>query len=221
MDQDPTTPENYPYQMNQKNRILGSGMTGQMAPSKRALPADAVGSLDWQMVRLFGDREKALDMLESFLYDQECNPLIYQFCATYRQWEKDFQDGTLDEPPNLNQVAFRLKVNTNEIFDLVTEGTKRLAGRMSTIRASQLSPQVIEAAGQFALDPDGYKDRELILKVSGVIQDQKGINITNNNQVGVKVETNIKIPEAVSKRFQETIHEIDESVREDVFTKSD
>lgn len=218
MDHEPITPGSYPYNLNDNGRILDSGMTGVLTPSKRALPADAVGSLDWQMIRLFGSREQALDMLEAFLYDRESDPLIYQFCAVYRQWEKDYQEGKLDEAPNLNQVAFRLKLDTNTVFDLVTEGTKRLAGRMSTVRASQLSPQIIEAAGQFALNPDGYKDRELILKVSGVIQDQKGIALNVNQQVGVKVETNIKIPEGVSQRFVEVSKEIDDKVREDLRT---
>ena len=63
-----------------------------------------------------------------------------------------------------------------------------------------------------AREPEtGGKDREMLLKIAGVLQDKGGVNVNVNQQVGVKVGKDELL--APLRQFSGVAEEIDNEVR--------
>lgn len=199
------------YLVRQNGRIY-SPVPVTSGPSKDAPSPDTTGSVSWFATQLFGGSEEMVSMLESIL-GRESDPRWLAFCATWRQWRLDHQAGRLDSEPTLNQVAHRLKLNARELIAYVSSSIIELNKLMALTKASMYSEQVLDTSRIAALDPtNGFRDRELILKLAGVLQMEKGVQVNVNQQVGVRVDGQGAAP---LKQFVETHNAIDENIRED------
>ena len=114
---------------------------------------------------------------------------------------------------NLNQLCVTLDIPASDLMALVGEGVRETQASLARTKASLLSQEIIDWAHAAAREPEaGFKDREMLLRIGGVLPDKGGVSVNVNQQVGVKIGKDELL--APLRQFSGVAEEIDNSVRE-------
>lgn len=174
-------------------------------------PADATsehseGSLDWGARQLFGDREALVQHLESM------GPEWHWPCLVYRQWERDARRQQLT-PPTLNELGQALGFTAEDFWSRIMTSITATQRTLATLKASLAASQVIDAALVAAADPErGTKDREMLLKIAGVLEGNAGVTVNvQQNNFSPRDAERAKTP---LLQFQDTVTALDEMGRD-------
>ncbi len=176
-----------------------------------APPPETPGSVAWVAEAVFGGQRQFEDMLQAIV--------VGQGAASEPRW-REFVSAVLlfrqrGEEYNLNQLCVTMGIPAGELLGLVGTGVKEVQAGIATMKASLAAPKVIDYSLQAAMDPDGGRgDREMLLKIAGVLQDKGGVNVNVNQQVGVKVGKEDLL--APLRQFSGVATEIDSALRDNV-----
>ena len=218
MDQERTTISpiiDYPTNSN------GSLVTGRKGllnrrPSLDAPPAIQPGSVDWTVMNMFGDIEKGVQMIESLVAGQgsQADERWIKFCLLYREWELRWRKGEYPDKPTLNQVCWSLDFDAKTFLVGMQREIQTTMSTIGHLRAALQIPAIVDKVVEVALSDEGdTKDRELALKLGGMIEEKSGVqvNVQQNNQVVLKGDKErMKTP---LLQFSETVEAIDVEVR--------
>ena len=192
------------------NKLTGKLVKREKGPwpqrPAEAPPPHAEGSLDWTANMVFGSRESLLEQLESLGEEWR------YFCVVFRQWQRDARQQGLAEP-TLNELGVALKIPPQDFWQKVFNSVAALRKTQALLQAALASPQVIATAVAAAQDLEkGGKDREMLLKIAGVLEGGQGVtvNVQQNNFQGRDAER-AKTP---LLQFSETVTELDELGRD-------
>ena len=114
----------------------------------------------------------------------------------------------------LEAFCLAAAVDPNSILDSIVSAISRANTINSTVRISASQPKVVDAMVDSAMEPgiEGYKDRELHMKVSGLYPMPKGnrttVNVNNTaNASAAPVQNFIApAPEQTVRRLSERLH---------------
>jgi len=206
---------NYPITKEGKIVSKHQGLT-KMKPRLDAPPANQPGSVDWTMTHLFGSTDSAMEMIESLVAGQGDNAeeKWVKVVILYRQWEMDYKDGKLDNPPTLNAVAHSLGFDSRDFITQLQTGIKLMMTSMVHTQAALAAPKVMQAVLARSQTIDGTKDSELALKIAGVIESGgPSIQINNTNQNAVLLKSEKDKLRTPLLQFKDTVDAIDEDGR--------
>lgn len=188
-----------------------------MKPRLDAPPPSQIGSIDWTMAHLFGDRDKAVEIIESLVAGQgeNADEKWVRFVLLYRQWQIQHMRGELEYEPTLNQVCHTLNFDAKDFISELQGGIQNLFTKVGSLKATMAIPAIVDKVIEVAESDEGTKaDRELALKLGGMLDEHNGINIQINNQnnsVMLKSEKDrMKSP---LLQFSDTVEFIDNEVR--------
>lgn len=187
-----------------------------MKPRLDAPPAGQPGSVDWTMTTLFGSRDEAIMMIESLVAGQGANAdeKWIQFILLYRQWEIEFKRGDILEVPTFNQVCHALDFDAQTFINGVQIGLTDLMKGISKLKASIAAPKVVDRLVSMAQsDTADVKEIELALKVGGIIEENKGVNINVNQQQAVLLKGERERMKTPLRQFTQLTTDIDTEVR--------
>lgn len=192
----------------------------RMKPRLNAPPASQIGSVDWTMNHLFGDTEKAVQIIESLVAGQgeNADEKWVRFILLYRGWQIKNNQGELDQAPTLNQVCYSLNFDARDFISELQMGMRALFTKIGSLKATLEIPSIVDKVIEVAKSDEGDKgDRELALKLAGMIDDKSGINlqINNTNQVAVLSKGEKDKMKTPLLQFSETVIDIDNEVRKE------
>ena len=176
-----------------------------------APPPETPGSVAWAAEAIFGGQRQFEDMLQTIV--------VGQGSKGEHRW-RDLVSVILrlresGQSYNLNQLCVTLDIPASDLMALVGSGVKDMQVAMAQMKASLVAPEVIDWAMVAAREPEtGGKDREMLLKIAGVLQDKGGVNVNVQQNVGVKIGKDELL--APLRQFSGVAEEIDNSVREAV-----
>lgn len=179
-----------------------------LQPSAKAPAPDAPGSLDWTARQVYGSSEALEGLMETLA--RGGNEFWRRFLLQLKQWELDYSRGKLPDPPTLNQVAYGLKLSTVALMERLTADTTALYSQIGKQKAALASLSALDSTIMASRDLEkGFKDRELLLKLGGTLQDDRGPLVAiQNNQT-----TNLVAAQPVLSQFSEQAAELDAKLR--------
>ena len=203
------------YDIAPDGHLIGSRGKERGLPSNAPGPG-AIGTVDWAAKQLFESREAVVQMAESLIgASEEGEGKWLEFCRQYREWERLWEKGLIEREPTLNDVCAVLRIPHQEFFGWLASGIATMMQSVGRLKASLAGPRVVDLALAAAADPaNGTKDREMLLKMAGLLESGKGVqvNVTQQNAfVGARDKERAKSP---LLQFSQTITEIDEMARE-------
>ena len=179
------------------------------AISLDAPPPETPGSVAWAAEAIFGGQRQFEDMLQTIV--------VGQGSKGEHRW-RDLVSVILrlresGQSYNLNQLCVTLDIPASDLMALVGEGVRETQASLARTKASLLSQEIIDWAHAAAREPEaGFKDREMLLRIGGVLPDKGGVSVNVNQQVGVKIGKDELL--APLRQFSGVAEEIDNSVRE-------
>lgn len=178
-------------------------------------PPSQLGSLSWTAMQMFGGEDEMMDMLVSAIQSQGAgaDEKWVRLCQLWGAWGEEWEKGRLRRKPTLNDLAEYTGLETAMLVRFLAANVQALYGAIGQVKASMAAPLVVRAAIEAAMDPEyGGKDRELVLKIAGILQQGPGtvVNVQQNNQTVVG-QAALKAP---LKQFEALDEEIDLEVRE-------
>lgn len=185
-------------------------------PSLTAPTPEQPGSIDWGASLLFGGSAQLISMLESIVAGQgdTAERRWIDFCIRYREWERQYLGGKLLIPPTLNQVCHSFKIRHEDFWLFLSASVQSLYSKLGQLKASLVSSQVIEFSISAAADLEkGGKDRELLLKLAGLLSDKSGVQVNVNQQVSMPTlgdRTRLSTP---LLQFSDALRAIDDDAR--------
>lgn len=194
-------------------QLVPRGLTGKLpAIALEAPPPETPGSVAWVAEAVFGGQRQFEDMLTSIVVGQGAkgDPKWRQLVSLVIKLRETSGDY------NLNQLCQTLEIPGKDLLQFVGAGVQEVQKVMATVKASLAAPQVIDSAILASMDPEkGKGDREMLLKIAGVIEPSgPGVSINMQQNVGIKVGKEELL--APLRQFQGVAEEIDNSVRGDV-----
>lgn len=86
---------------------------------------------------------------------------------------------------SVGELCLELKTDPSMLMKSATDGSLMLSMTNAFLSLAQGMPQVIHSSIDTAtnLGPDGFKDRELLMKVGGLLKDGGGIHLNLNQQI--------------------------------------
>lgn len=207
----------YPVDENGAIVTRRGGLT-RMKPKLGAPPSNQPGSVHWTMLHLFGETEKAIQMIESLVAGQGDNAdeKWIRFVLLYRQWEQQYRRGELLETPNFNQVCHSLDFEATSFISQLQSGIQSLMKGMAQMKASLASPMVVQNLIDKATSEEAdVKEIELALKVGGIVDEKGGVNINVNQQTAVMLKGEKDKQKSPLLQFSDTVTEIDNEVRKE------
>jgi len=209
------------YPINSEGALVTRrGGLSRMKPRLNAPPPGQIGSVDWTMAHLFGSTDKAIELIESLVAGQgeNASEKWVRFLLLYKQWEIQYKKGDLDSAPTLNQVCHSLDFDARDFIGELQVGIKSLFTKVGAIKATMAIPAIVDKVIDVAESDEGdTKDRELALRLAGMIDDKSGVNvqINNSNQVAVMNKGDKDRMKSPLLQFSETVEIIDEEVRKE------
>lgn len=190
----------------------------KLKPRLDAPPASQPGSVDWTMNMMFGSSHRAFQMIESLVAGQGDNAdeKWVQFILIYKKWQLEFDRGDLDIAPTFNQVCHALNFHADQFLMELQTGIQLSMRRVAHLKAAMAVPEVIDRVVERAQAEDGdVKERELHLRIAGVIDEKGGVNvqINNSNQVAVLTKGERERLKTPLLQFSGTLTQIDDEVR--------
>jgi hypothetical protein len=195
--------------------LLARGQRGGVPDlPARAPSAQQPGSVHWAAMLIFGTAERFVQTLESIVAGQgQLAEADWQrACVLYREWQRRYRLGIIKREPTLNDVAYVLKLDTETFFGRISIAMQGLFSKVAALKAIAAAPELVDLTLDAARDLEkGGKDRELALRIAGVIADKPGLAVN----VGVQVNNQItnKGPAPLAQ-FRETVEELDSAVRD-------
>ena len=181
---------------------------GRLPALQIALAPDTPGSVEWTANAVFGGRLEFKKLLQQLVV------------TTGAQGEQKWRDlVSLDlrlteagESFDLNQLCATAGVDGRELLAFVGRGVQQMYAGLARMKAALAAPHVVDLAHLAAEDLEkGGKDREMLLKIAGVIEmGGPGVVINNSNQVAVVNKEQLRAP---LLKFREVQREVDEAVR--------
>jgi hypothetical protein len=209
------------YPINGEGKLVTRrGQITRLKPKLDAPPASQPGSVDWTLNMIFGSSHRALQMIESLVAGQGDNAdeRWVQFILVYKKWQIEFDRGDLDKSPTFNQVCHTLNLPTEQFLRDLQMGVQNVMTKVAHLKASLAVPEVMDMVIERAKAEDAdVKERELHLKIAGVIDEKGGVNvnINNSNQVAVLNKGEKDKMKTPLLQFSQTVTEIDDEVRRD------
>jgi hypothetical protein len=184
----------------------------KMKPRLDAPPPDQPGSVDFNANLVFGSRDKAFQMIESLVAGQGDNAdeKWVQFILVYKQWQLEGLH------PTLNEVCHSLNFDSGKFWGELQVGVQSLMGKVAHLKAAMAVPEVMDRVVEKAKGEEAdVKERELALRIAGVIDERGGVNvqINNTNQMAVMTKGEKDMLKTPLRQFSSTLTEIDEEVR--------
>jgi len=202
------------YPVNSEGALVTRrGDLTRMKPRLNAPPPSQIGSVDWTMSHLFGDREKAVEIIESLVAGQgeNADEKWVRFVILYRQWEQKGLN------PTLNQVCYSLNFDARDFIGELQMGMKSLFTKIGAIKATMAIPAIVQKVVDVAESDEGdTKDRELALRLAGMIEDKNGLNVQiNNQQNNIMLKSDREKMKTPLLQFSDTVIDIDNEVRKE------
>lgn len=169
------------------------------------------GSVAWTAEVAFGGKAEFVKMLQLMVVgggrtvEQRWRDAV----SLQLRWDREGTEW------NLNQLCAALDIGHGEMLAFVGQGVTAMNRHLAGLKAAQAAPDVIESAIMASRDMEkGGKDREMLLKIAGVIEPSgPGVVINNSNQVAVVNKEQLRTP---LLKFREVQAEIDGAVRGEV-----
>jgi hypothetical protein len=220
MDHGETISEILDYPVNSEGALVTRrGDLTRMKPKLNAPPPSQIGSVDWTMAHLFGDREKAVEIIESLVAGQgeNADEKWLRFVILYRKWELQHKKGILPDPPTLNQVCHSLNFDARDFLGEFQMGIKSLFTKVGAIKATMAIPAIVQKVIDVAESDEGDRgDRELALKLAGMIEDKNGLSVQiNNQQNNIMLKSDKEKMKTPLLQFSDTVIDIDNEVRKE------
>ncbi len=95
-----------------------------------------------------------------------------------------------EDPGVLEQLCLASCIHPADYFGKICSVAYRYNFDVATFTAAAASPMVIQKAAEFAMEKSGFKDRELILKTSKVLEQNSLVSVNQTNQT-VNVSSNL------------------------------
>lgn len=194
-------------------QLVPRGLTGKLpALVLEAPPSETPGSVAWVAEAVFGGQRQFEDMLTSIVVGQGAKgDLKWRHLVSVILKLRDS-----GELYNLNQLCVSMDLATESLLSFVGSGLGEIQKHISVMKAKLAAPEVIEYAQLAMRDLEkGRGDREMLLKIAGVIEPSgPGVSINMQQNVGIKVGKEELL--APLRQFQGVAEEIDNSVRGDV-----
>lgn len=208
------------YPVNSEGALVTRrGDLTRMKPKLNAPPPGQIGSVDWTMSHIFGDREKAVEIIESLVAGQgeNADEKWLRFVILYRKWELQHKKGDIPEPPTLNQVCHALNFDARDFLGELQVGMKNLFTKVGAIKATMAIPAIVQKVVDVAESDEGdTKDRELALRLAGMIEDKNGLNVQiNNQQNNIMLKSDKEKMKSPLLQFSDTVIDIDNEVRKE------
>lgn len=182
---------------------------GRLPVLQVALAPDTPGSVEWTANSVFGGRLEFKKLLQQLVVsagsegDQRWRDLV----------SLDIRLTEAGESPDLNQLCATAGVDGRELLAFVGKGVQQMYAGLARLKAVLHAPQIVDLARLAAEDLEkGRGDREMLLKIAGVIEPSGGITINNtaNAVAQASVKEELRNP---FRRFRDVASEVDEAVR--------
>lgn len=199
--------------------LMARGPSPQVMLPDRYPGQMVVGTLDWIASAAYGGRDQMMELAWSLVSAQgrDADQRWRDFINLWLLWEDRRVEGVIEahEVPTLNQIAVALKLPVAEFVEWLATGIGEMTRLVARHRLAIETDGVVEAAVAYAKMPDGHQDRKMLLQATGIVPSGGGgVNVSVNQQVGVKVDartqSEMKVP---LLKFSETTEAIDEAVR--------
>jgi hypothetical protein len=203
------------YPINGKGKLVTRrAAITKLKPRLDAPPPGQPGSVDWTMNMMFRSASQAFQMIESLVAGQGDNAdeRWVQFILTFKKWQLEGLN------PTFNEVCHALNFSAEEFIRDLQIGIQSVMGKMAHIKAALAVPEVMDKVVERAKADDAdIKERELHLRIAGVIDEKGGVNvnINNTNQVAVMNKGEKERMKTPLLQFKPTMTEIDDEVRSD------
>lgn len=204
----------YPRREDGTIRVQDSALANRLR-HLREIPADQPGGVDWAFGAMFGGIEQGVALVESLVAGQgdKADRRWVSFLLGYRSKCEENEAAGLPAP-SLNSIVHAMQIPANEFLATVTGSLRTLNVTLGQVRIAQSLPLVVEAAVAAALDPErGGKDREILMKIAGLIESSQnpGIQVNVNQQVAVRATAeDLKTP---LRRFRREVEDLDDIAR--------
>lgn len=201
------------YPINSNGQLVTRrGDLARLKPKLDAPPPGQPGSVDWTMTHLFGSPESAIQMIESLVAGQGGNAddKWLRFILLYRKWELEGLH------PTLNQVCHSLDFEASVFLRELQGGIQQMMKGVATLKAALAVPEVMDMVVERAKKEEAdVKERELALRIGGVLDERGGVNVQiNNTQQSVILNKGDKDRQkAPLLQFRDTVEAIDDEVR--------
>lgn len=191
-------------------QLIPRGLPGKLpALVLEAPPPETPGSVAWVAEAVFGGQRQFEDMLTSIVVGQGAkgDPKWRHLVSVILKLRE------VGEIYNLNQLCMTLNITSQSLLEFIGTGVRTIQSHIATMKASLAAPDVINSALMASQDWEkGGKDREMLLKIAGVIEPSgSGVSVNVNQQVSMKVGKEELL--APLRQFQGVAEAIDNSVR--------
>ena len=171
-------------------------------PTKRLKRLPIPGTLDHAFAQV-GGRETAIAMTRLASHKDET---LKEFIRQYDELPANLRD----DPGILEQLCLASGQHPADYFGKICGVAYRYNFDVATFTAAVASPMVLQKAAEFAMEKGGFKDRELILKTSKVLEQHSLVNVSQTNQT-VNVSSNLpQISGKISEIVRGDLPPIDE-----------
>lgn len=154
------------------------------------------GTLDHAFLSVGGrDTAIAMTRLASHKDDQ-----LEEFVKLY----DDIPSPNRTDPGMLEKLCLAVGLHPAEYFGKVCAVAYRYNFDVATFTAAAASPLVIQKAAEFAMEKDGFRDRELILKASKILEQSPLVSV-QQNQSTVNVSSNLPQIGSTANRVQDAL----------------
>lgn len=199
--------------MDELDDKLVSRLQGSLPAVKLGLPADTPGSPEWTANAVFGGRLEFKKMLQQLV--------VGAGAQGEQRWRDlvslDLRLAERGEDVDLNQLCATAGVDGRELLAFVGRGVQSMYAGLARLKASLAAPGVIDVAELAAQDPEkGRGDREMLLRIAGVIEPSGGVVINNTAVAQARAEAGGDSLRAPLMQFRETLGEIDRAARDAV-----
>lgn len=205
------------YPIDEKGRIVTRRADlAHKRPPLDAPPPSQPGSVDWTVFQMFGSIEKGVQMIESIVAGQgeNAHERWTQVVLLYRTWEQKFLEKELPDKPTLNQVCHALRFDAAQFISELRVSITDVMTNIGRLRATMAVPQVVDKVIDVALSDEGdTKDRELALKLGGMIEEKGGVQVNVNQQQAVVLKGEKDRMKAPLLQFSQTVEAVDDDIR--------
>lgn len=154
------------------------------------------GTLDHAFLQV-GGRDTAIAMTRLASHKDE---QLEEFLTLY----DDIPSTNRHDPGMLEKLCLAVGLHPAEYFGKVCAIAYRYNFDVATFTAAAASPLVIQKAAEFAMEKDGFRDRELILKASKILELSPLVQV-QQNQSTVNVSSNLPQIGSTANRVQNAL----------------
>lgn len=203
----------------QWNELVQAQMIDGYTGEPEALPMEVIGSLDWFVCRVYGDKEGFIEYLAGLMacYDGQVDEDVKRFILRADEvrlhtiaLRKRRKRRKVLIKINLNKIASETKVDIQKLLSWASTAFVAISKTVFEVMARGIAFEILETTRLAAQDlENGHKDRALIFKLAGFLPEGPLVNIQNSQQT---LNVSTQNSEAL-RQFKETVIEIEKNVR--------